>query len=314
MLWDSKPYYSLDYFLKKKFNEKVMKITLDGGFTCPNRDGKIAFGGCTFCSSEGSGEFSGDRLKSITEQFNEQKIIMKKKWKSNKYIAYFQAYTNTYGPIDKLKSLYDEALLQEGVVGLSIGTRPDCLSNEVLDLLSYYNEKTYLSVELGLQSSNDQTGIYINRGHDSNCFKEAVINLRKRNIDVVTHVIFGLPYETEKIMMDTVKFANSLDIQGIKYHLLYIIKNTKLCNQYLENPSIYTLTRESYIELIGKALINTNPNIVIHRITGDAKREDIITPLWSIKKWELLNSIHDYLNKNNLYQGKNFNNNNNIFP
>ena len=306
MLWGNKPYYSLDYFLREKFGEKVMKITLDGGFTCPNRDGKITFGGCTFCSSEGSGEFAGDRLKSISEQFNEQKIIMNKKWKSKKYIAYFQAYTNTYAPINRLKYLYDQALLQEGVVGLSIGTRPDCLSNEVLDLLSSYNEKTYLSIELGLQSSNDKTGKLINRGHDSKCFEEAVINLRKRGIDVVTHVIFGLPNETEKDMMQTVKFANNLDIQGIKYHLLYIIKNTALYNQYLKDPSIYKLSRDKYIELIGNALINTNPNIVIHRITGDAKREDIVTPMWSIKKWELLNSIHDYLIKNNLYQGKNF--------
>lgn len=312
MLWGNKPYYSLDYFLRKKFGEKVMKITLDGGFTCPNRDGKIAFGGCTFCSSEGSGEFSGDRLKSITNQFNDQKNIMSRKWKSEKYIAYFQAYTNTYAPISRLKALYDEALLQKGVVGLSIGTRPDCLSEEILDLLSTYNEKTYLSIELGLQSSNDKTGILINRGHDSKCFEQAVKNLRKRNIEVVTHVIFGLPGENEKNMMETVKFANNLDIQGIKYHLLYIIKNTKLGNDYLKDPSIYTLTREKYIELIGKALINTNPNIVIHRITGDAKREDIITPMWSIKKWELLNSIHDYLLENNLYQGKNFNLNKNL--
>lgn len=312
MLWGNKPYYSLDYFLRKKFGEKVMKITLDGGFTCPNRDGKIAFGGCTFCSSEGSGEFSGDRLKSITNQFNDQKNIMSRKWKSEKYIAYFQAYTNTYAPISRLKTLYDEALLQKGVVGLSIGTRPDCLSEEILDLLSTYNEKTYLSIELGLQSSNDKTGILINRGHDSKCFEQAVKNLRKRNIEVVTHVIFGLPGENEKNMMETVKFANNLDIQGIKYHLLYIIKNTKLGNDYLKDPSIYTLTREKYIELIGKALINTNPNIVIHRITGDAKREDIITPMWSIKKWELLNSIHDYLLENNLYQGKNFNLNKNL--
>lgn len=307
MIWGDKPYYSLNYFFKKTFGEKVMKITLDGGFTCPNRDGKISFGGCTFCSSRGSGEFSGNRLKSISQQFQEQKIMMKKKWNSNKYIAYFQAYTNTYASVEYLKNLYDEALKQDGVIGLSIGTRPDCLSDEIIDLLCYYNEKTFLTIELGLQTSNDKTGELINRGHTSKCFEEGVKKLRKHNINIVTHIIFGLPNETEEDMMDTVKFSNNLDIQGIKYHLLYIIKNTKLYNQYLKDPTIYKLSREKYIELIGNALTITNPNIVIHRITGDAKREDIVTPLWSIKKWELLNSIHSHLNTNNLYQGKYFN-------
>ncbi len=306
MIWGDKPYYSLDYFLKQKFKEKVMKISLDGGFTCPNRDGTISFGGCTFCSSRGSGEFSGNRLKSINEQFNEQKTMMNKKWKSKKYIAYFQAYTNTYGPVKYLKKLYDEALNQKGVVGLSIATRPDCLCDEIIDLLVQYNDKTFLNVELGLQTSNDITGKLINRGHDSECFKYSVEKLRKNNINVVAHVIFGLPYETKDQMMNTVKFINLLDIQGIKYHLLYIIKNTKLYNEYLKCKSIYTLSKESYIEILGEALSITNPNIVIHRITGDAKREDIIEPLWSIKKWELLNSIHKYLFENNIYQGKFF--------
>lgn len=309
MRWGNKPYYSLDYFLREKFGEKVMKITLDGGFTCPNRDGKISFGGCTFCSSRGSGEFAGDRLKSIHNQFKDQKEMMKKKWKSNKYIAYFQAYTNTYAPANYLKKLYDEALSEENVVGLSIGTRPDCLSDEVLNLLSYYNEKTFLMVELGLQTSNDKTGELINRGHDSKCFKEGVKKLRERNINVITHVIFGLPHETKEDMINTVNFANSLDIQGIKYHLLYIVKNTKLYKDYLKDPSIYNLSMEKYIEILGEAISLTNPKIVIHRITGDAKREDIVQPLWSIKKWEVLNSIHDYLDKNNLYQGKLFNRN-----
>lgn len=306
MIWGDKPYYSLDYFLKQKFKEKVMKISLDGGFTCPNRDGRIAFGGCTFCSSRGSGEFAGDRLKTITEQFYEQKIMMSKKWKSEKYIAYFQAYTNTYDKVERLKKLYDEALNQKGVVGLSIGTRPDCLSDDIVKLLCEYNEKTFLNVELGLQTSNDKTGILINRGHDSKCFKDGVEKLRKHNINVVTHVIFGLPKETKSQMLDTVRFVNDLDIQGVKYHLLYIIKNTKLYNEYLKDKSIYTLTRDGYIEILGEALSLTNPEIIIHRITGDAKREDIIEPLWSIKKWELLNSIHKYLFDNNIYQGKNF--------
>ena len=308
MYWDDKPYYSLNYFLRKKFEGKVMKITLDAGFTCPNRDGKVAFNGCTFCSSRGSGEFAGNRLHSITEQFEKQKKMMKKKWNSNKYIAYFQAYTNTYAPVEYLKKVYDEALSQKGVVGLSIGTRPDCLSKDVLDLLSHYRHKTFLTIELGLQTSNDNIGILINRGHNSKCFKDGVKALRKLDINVVGHVIFGLPKETEKDMLNTVKFINNLDIQGVKYHLLYIIKNTKLYKDYLENPLIYTLTRDSYIKIIGKAISITNPNVVIHRLTGDAKREDIIAPLWSIKKWELLNDIHRYLNENDIYQGKFFKN------
>lgn len=307
MLWGNKPYYSLNYFLREKFQEKVMKITLDGGFTCPNRDGKVAFGGCTFCSSRGSGEFSGDRLKSITEQFNQQKKMMMKKWKSTKYIAYFQAYTNTYGDINYLKKIYDEALKQTGVVGLSIGTRPDCLDDNVINLLCEYNKKTFLTIELGLQSSNDKTGQIINRGHDSKCFKEGVEKLRKHNINVVTHIIFGLPNETKKEMLETVRFVNNLDIQGVKYHLLYIIKNTPMHFYLLKNKNFKILSQKEYIEILGDALSITNPNIVIHRITGDAKREDIIEPLWSIKKWEVLNDIHKYLEKNNIYQGLYFN-------
>lgn len=306
MTWGEKPYYSLDYFFRKKFGEKIIKITLNGGFTCPNRDGKVALGGCTFCSNEGSGEFAGNKLKSITEQFEEQKIIMRKKWKSNKYIAYFQAYTNTYAPIARLKKLYDEALNQSGVVGLSIGTRPDCLSDEILNLLCEYNKKTFLMVELGLQSSKEETGILINRGHDVKCFEDGVKKLREKNIYVVSHVIFGLPNETKDDMINTVKFINKLDIQGVKYHLLYIIKNTTLFEQYKKDPSIYKLTKKDYIEILGEAICLTNPEIVIHRITGDAKREDIIEPMWSIKKWELLNEIHKYLKERNIYQGKHF--------
>ena len=305
-MWGDKPYYSLDYFFKQKFGEKIIKITLNGGFTCPNRDGKIALGGCTFCSSEGSGEFAGNKLKSITEQFQDQKIIMRRKWKSNKYIAYFQAYTNTYAPINKLKKLYDEALNQNGVVGLSIGTRPDCLSDEVLNLLCEYNKKTFLMVELGLQSSKKETGILINRGHDIKCFEDGVKKLRERNIYVVSHVIFGFPNETKYDMIETVKFINNLDIQGAKYHLLYIVKNSTLFEQYKKDPSIYKLTKDDYIEILGEAICLTNPEIVIHRITGDAKREDIVEPMWSIKKWELLNEIHKYLKEQNIYQGKHF--------
>ena len=231
---------------------------------------------------------------------------MRRKWKSNKYIAYFQAYTNTYAPINKLKKLYDEALNQNGVVGLSIGTRPDCLSDEVLNLLCEYNKKTFLMVELGLQSSKKETGILINRGHDIKCFEDGVKKLRERNIYVVSHVIFGFPNETKYDMIETVKFINNLDIQGVKYHLLYIVKNSTLFEQYKKDPSIYKLTKDDYIEILGEAICLTNPEIVIHRITGDAKREDIVEPMWSIKKWELLNEIHKYLKEQNIYQGKHF--------
>ncbi len=300
--WDKKRYYSLDYFLKNKFYEKVFKIPLDAGFTCPNRDGMVGFGGCIFCSSKGSGDFAKGSTKSISHQFDEMKIVMEKKWKSKKYIAYFQAYTNTYGEINRLKSLYYEALNQDGVVGIAIATRPDCLSDDVLSLLDEINKKSYLWVELGLQTSNDEIAKFINRGYETKVFDEACEKLNRLGIDSVVHVIFGLPKEDRESMLNTIRYVCSKNIQGIKMHLLYLVYDSLLYEIHKVNPIIF-LTKDEYIDLICTAISIIPDNIVIHRITGDAPRETLVEPKWSLKKWEILNEIDDRLKKYNIYQG-----------
>ncbi len=302
MQWREKRYYSLNYFLREKFNCKVFKISLDGGFSCPNRDGTISTGGCAFCSERGSGDFAGNRCFPIKDQFKDIKKIMNKKWKDGKYIAYFQAYTNTYAPIGELKQKYEEAISEENVVGLAIATRPDCLSEEVLELLEELNKKVYTWVELGLQTSNENTAIKINRGYKLKIFEESVKNLRKRNIDVVTHVIFGLPGETKEDMLNTVKYVCDQDIQGVKYHLLHLMKNTPLVEFY-NRGELKFLECEEYIDIISSAIAITRTNIVIHRLTGDAPRDLLIGPTWSLKKWEVLNAIDNTLEEKGIYQG-----------
>ncbi|WP_412523895.1 TIGR01212 family radical SAM protein [Clostridium sp. JS66] len=302
MQWADKRYYSLNYFLRNKFDCKVFKISIDAGFSCPNRDGKVSTGGCVFCSERGSGDFAGNRRFSIKHQFQDIKQIMSKKWKNGKYIAYFQAYTNTYAPVEVLKEKYNEAINEEDVVGLAIATRPDCLSEEVLDLLEEFNKKIYTWVELGLQTSNENTASKINRGYKLNVFEEAVRNLRKRNIDVVTHVIFGLPGETSKDMLNTVKYVCAQDIQGVKYHLLHLMKNTPLEDLY-NRGELRFLEYEEYIAIICSAISITRPDIVIHRLTGDAPRNLLIGPMWSLKKWEVLNAIDKTLQERGIYQG-----------
>lgn len=302
MQWGDKRYYSLNYFLRNKFHSKVFKISLDAGFSCPNRDGKISTGGCAFCSERGSGDFAGDRHFSIKSQFENIKQVMSKKWKNGKYIAYFQAYTNTYAPIEVLKEKYYEALDEENVVGLAIATRPDCLDEEVLDLLQELNKKIYTWVELGLQTSKEDTARKINRGYELKVFEEAVKNLRERNIDVVTHIIFGLPGETKNDMLQTVNYVSSQDIQGVKYHLLHLMRNTPLVDFY-NRRELRFLEYEEYIDIICSAISITRPDIVIHRLTGDAPRNLLIGPMWSLKKWEVLNAIDKTLAQKNIYQG-----------
>lgn len=302
MQWREKRYYNLNYFLREKFNCKVFKISLDAGFSCPNRDGTISTGGCAFCSERGSGDFAGNRCFPIKDQFKDIKKIMNKKWKEGKYIAYFQAYTNTYAPIGELKQKYEEAISEENVVGLAIATRPDCLSEEVLELLEELNKKVYTWVELGLQTSNENTAIKINRGYKLKIFEEAVKNLRKRNIDVVTHVIFGLPGETKEDMLNTVKYVCEQDIQGVKYHLLHLMKNTPLVEFY-NRGELKFLECEEYIDIICSAISITRSDIVIHRLTGDAPRDLLIGPTWSLKKWEVLNAIDNTLEEKGIYQG-----------
>lgn len=303
--WNGKRYHSLNYFLRGKFGEKVFKISLDAGFSCPNRDGTISKGGCVFCSERGSGDFAGDRCFSITKQFEDIKAMMNKKWKDGKYIAYFQAYTNTYAPIDVLKAKYEEAVTQDDVVGLAIATRPDCLKDEVLNLLEEYSKKVYTWVELGLQTSKDDTAKLINRGYKLEVFEEAVKKLRERNIDVVVHVIFGLPGESREDMLNTIGYLAKMDVQGIKLHLLHLMKNTPL--EILYNKGMLKLLEmEEYLELITTAITMLPEEIVVHRLTGDAPRELLIGPIWSLRKWEVLNAIDKKLQDEDLYQGKNF--------
>jgi len=303
MNWGDKRYYSLNYYLREKFKCKVYKISLDAGFSCPNRDGKINTGGCIFCSERGSGDYAGNSELSIHSQFENIKKIMAKKWKEGKYIAYFQAYTNTYAPLHVLRQKYEEAIKEEDVVALAIATRPDCLSEEILDLLEELNKKVYVWVELGLQTINESTALLINRGYLTGVFDSALKNLRERGIDVVCHVIFGLPGESHEDMLSTVKYLSKKDIQGIKFHLLHLMKNTPMVELY-NKGGLKFMEQEEYVELICKAITILPPDIVVHRLTGDAPRSLLIGPLWSLKKWEILNSIDYLLKSKNLYQGR----------
>ncbi|WP_035292744.1 TIGR01212 family radical SAM protein [Clostridium sp. KNHs214] len=305
MIWGDKRYHSLNYFLREKFGEKVFKISLDAGFSCPNRDGTIGTKGCIYCSERGSGDFAGNRKISISDQFADIKNMMNNKWKNGRYIAYFQSYTNTYAPVNVLRKKYEEAIGMEGVVGLAIATRPDCLGEEVLSLLEEFSKKVYTWVELGLQTSNENTSKLINRGYRLEVFKEAVCNLRKRNIDVVVHTIFGLPGETKDDMLNTIKYVSNCDVQGIKIHLLHLMKNTPLVKLYEQGKLIF-LEKEEYIDLICEAITILPPDMVIHRLTGDAPRNLLIGPMWSLKKWEVLNGIDKALEDRKIYQGINY--------
>ena len=303
--WNGKRYHSLNYFLRDKFGEKVFKISLDGGFSCPNRNGKISSGGCLFCSESGSGDYAGARELSITNQFNDIKEMMAHKWKSGKYIAYFQAYTNTYAPIEELRRKYEEALNQENVVAIAIATRPDCLGDDVLDLLEEINNKAYLWVELGLQTSNDEIAKKINRGYKLEVFEEAMKKLKERNVDVVVHDIIGLPGESKEDMIKTIDYIAHSGAKGVKFHLLHLMKQTPMEKVY-EKGELEFLSQEDYIELITRGITMIPKEMVVHRLTGDAPRELLIGPMWSLNKWEVLNSIDKALKDNDLWQGKNF--------
>ena len=303
--WNGKRYHSLNYFLRNKFNEKVFKISLDGGFSCPNRDGTISKGGCLFCSESGSGDYAGNRVLSIGKQFCDIKEMMNKKWKEGKYIAYFQAFTNTYASVDELREKYKEAIKQEGVVALAIATRPDCLGEDVLDLLEEINKDVYVWVELGLQTVSDETARKINRGYKLDIYEDAIYRLKKRNIDFVTHCIFGLPGETKDDMLNTVKYISKTGSKGIKFHLLHLMKNTPMVKLY-ERGELEFLSQDDYIDLICKGISMIPEEMVVHRLTGDAPRDLLIGPMWSLKKWEVLNAIDKALVDNEIYQGKYF--------
>lgn len=298
----NKRYYTLDYFYKEKFKSKVFKISLNAGFSCPNKDGTKGYGGCIYCSKLGSGDYAGEKEKSLVEQFNDVKNIMLHKWPDSKYIVYFQANTNTYAPVNVLKEKYESVLFLDNVIGINIATRPDSISDECLEYLEELNKKTYLTVELGLQTIHDETSKLINRGHDLKCFEEMVKKLRERNINVVVHIINGLPYETKEMMMSTAKYLSNLDIQGIKIHMLHILKDTALANLY-EKEKFHVLTREEYVDIVCSQLEILREDIVIHRITGDPNPDDLIEPKWLIKKFGVLNEIDKEMARRDTYQG-----------
>lgn len=298
----NKRYHTLDYYYKTRFNEKICKVSLNAGFSCPNIDGTIGKGGCIYCSKTGSGEFAGNVKDDIVKQFNDIKKVMLKKWPKAKYIGYFQARTNTYAPIKKLKDLYETILNQKDVIGLNIATRPDSITDECLNYLEELNKKTYLTIELGLQSSKEETGLLINRCHTIDCFENMVKKLRERNIDVVVHIINGLPYETKEDMLNTIKYLNNLDIQGVKIHMLSITKETPIEKMYKEKH-FHLLTKEEYIDIVINQLELLRPEIVIHRITGDPKADELIEPKWLIKKFCVLNDIDKEMVKRDTYQG-----------
>ena len=289
---DNKRYHTWNYYLRNTFGEKIFKVSINAGFTCPNIDGKVAYGGCTYCSKEGSGDFAGNPKDDLIKQFNDIKEMMLRKWPNAKYIGYFQAYTNTYAPLEVLKEKYETILAQDDVVGLSISTRPDCLEDDVLEYLAELNERTNLWVELGLQTIHDSTSKIINRGHDYKTFLEGVEKLKSKNIKTVVHIINGLPGEDYNMMMETAKAVADLNVHGIKIHLLHVIKNTPMARM-LEKNMMSLMTQDDYVNLVCDQLEILPPEMVIHRLTGDGKKEDLVGPLWSLKKWEVLNAIDD---------------------
>ena len=303
---DNKRYHTLNYHVKTKYNCKVVKVSLNAGFTCPNIDGTAGYGGCIYCSKTGSGEFGGDINKSLPEQFYEVKEKIAKKWPNSKYIAYFQARTNTYAPVDILKEKYESVLNLDDVIGIAIATRADAISDEALDYLTELNKRTNLTIELGLQTIHETTSKLINRCHTLTQFENMVKKLQERNIEVVVHIINGLPYETKEMMIETIKYLNSLNINGIKIHMLNVTKNTPLALLYQTKP-FHILTKEEYINIVINQLEYLNPNIVIHRITADPDPKDLIEPTWLLKKFCILNDIDKEMVKRDTYQGKNIN-------
>lgn len=304
---EEKHYNTLNNYYRSRFGTKVMKIALNGSFSCPNRDGTFSNKGCIFCSELGSGDFAGNPIDSLKKQYKEIKKMMNKKWHKGQYIAYFQAFSNTYGPIEKLRSIYTTALeLDKDIIGLNIGTRADCFSSKTYDLLEEFNRKTYLTIELGLQSMHNESLKFINRGHQRDIFTKTVKELRFRGIDVVVHIINGLPGETKEMMLETIDYINTLDIQGIKIHMLYVLKNTPLASIYKDQP-FTLLSLQDYVDITINQIRKLEPNIIIHRVTGDPPRDLLIAPEWTLKKFIVQNEIDKIMRKNNQYQGDLYN-------
>ncbi|MGS0972026.1 MAG: TIGR01212 family radical SAM protein [Candidatus Izemoplasmataceae bacterium] len=297
-----KPYNTLNNYYQLRYGQKVFKIALNGDFTCPNKDGSKGTGGCIYCSESGSGDFAGNKTFSLNDQFQNIKQMMQKKWKNGLYIAYFQANTNTYKDVETLRTLFEEALsLEPKIIGLSIATRCDALDDAKYDLLEELSKKTHLQIELGLQSIHQETALWMNRGHDLQCFTDAVNELRKRNIDVVVHIINGFPNETPNMMLETSNFLNNLDIQGIKIHMLHVMKKTALGHLYAKEP-FNLLTLDEYRDIVVKQITHLKEDIIIHRLTGDSPTDQLIAPLWTKKKFIVMNEIDKYMRANKLHQ------------
>lgn len=303
--WGAKPYYSLDYYVKQTFHEKLYKIALDGGMTCPNRDGHIGHRGCIFCSTGGSGDFAGDRNLSIRQQLLSGKELLSKKYKGSGYIAYFQAYTNTHAPVSYLECIFHEAIMDPQVKVLSIATRPDCLSEEILSLLHKLNQIKPVWIELGLQTIHKKSADFIRRGYKLEVFEKAVYDLNQIGITVIVHTILFLPGESKKEMLETVLYLNQLPINGIKLQLLHVLKHTDLADIYLKAP-FHLPDLDEYVELLSFLVCHLRPDIVIHRLTGDGPKSLLIAPLWTANKRLVLNSVHKYFKEHHIWQGKEY--------
>lgn len=300
-----KRYYSLDTYLKETFHEKVYKITLNGGMTCPNRDGTVGTGGCIFCSAKGSGDFAGSASLTIPEQLAKGKAALQEKRPVRSFIAYFQAFTNTYAPVPYLEKIYTEALSDPDVKVLSVATRPDCLGEDVIALLRRLNQSRTVWVELGLQTIHPNTVRLIRRGYDTDVFDRAVRRLRDAGISVIVHVILYLPGEDEDRMLDTIRYLNRCGIQGVKLQLLHVLKGTDLDALYQRHP-FHLPDMEEYIRMLAKCVTHLRPDIVIHRLTGDGPKELLRAPLWTGAKRTVLNRFHQYMKENDLWQGKDY--------
>lgn len=322
--WNGKPYYSLDYYCKETFGEKVYKIALDGGFTCPNRDGTIGYGGCIFCSHGGSGEFAAEISPIVSAQMPHASVspmdmneeirkglsFFRGKKTGDKFIAYFQAYTGTYGDPQRLYALYSTALSHEKIIGISIATRPDCLGNEVLAVLERLQKEfaqKFIWIELGLQTIHEDTAAYIRRGYKLPVFKTAVNHLKKLNIPIIVHLILGLPGEDHERISESLDYVNQINPFGIKLQLLHILKDTDLALEY-EKGTVHTYTKEEYLDILLSCITHLSPDIVIHRITGDGPKNLLIAPKWSLNKRDVLNSFHKLCRENGAFQGKDYKN------
>jgi radical SAM protein (TIGR01212 family) len=301
-MWGEKRFYSLDYFYRQKFGSKVARVTIDGGFTCPNRDGTVSSGGCIFCGTSGAGEFCADKALPILQQINIQKTVLQNKWKELKIIPYFQSFTNTYAAVDVLRKKYEEALTAEECVGLSIATRADCLGNDVLDLLEELNSRTFLQVELGLQTVNDKTAQVINRGYSLDVFTQSVQALQSRGIEIVAHLIVGLPGEDRTDYLNAVRYISDMKINGVKIQVLYLLQDAPLMQWHTEGK-IKFMERFEYIDTIAAMLSYLSPQVVVHRLTGDPPWRSLIEPKWTTDKKQILNQINQYLKEKNIYQG-----------